>query len=93
LITSSKSGACSSGLPTRLHQQVRKAEEKCGRDNAEGVPLGSNFNTTEQVVDFESTLIDQYYHRDGKVLEGNENSWDPAKKVGNQNRLKSEISL
>ena len=66
----------SSGLPTRLHQQIRKLEKIFGKGNVEGEvvqPLGQT--TTAAAKTAESARIRQIVEETGTVPPGNARSF------------------
>jgi RHS repeat-associated protein len=69
----------SSGLPTRLHQQVRKMREKLGEDIAvEGKvveKLGTT--TTAKAKAAENARLQRNFDKTGEVPKGNEKSFTP----------------
>jgi len=68
----------SSGLPTRLHQQVRKLEQTHGTGNVVGeVVQDLGQTTTAEAKAAESARLNQNYQQTGKVLPGNKKSFKP----------------
>jgi hypothetical protein len=70
----------SSGLPTRLHQQVRKLEKQHGIGNVRGEvveELGST--TTRAAKAAETARLQRIYDKTGAVPKGNEKSFKPKK--------------
>jgi len=68
----------SSGLPTRLHQQVRKLEEIHGKGNVEGkVVEDLGQTTTAQAKAAETSRLQKNYDETGTVPEGNKKSFKP----------------
>lgn len=72
-----------SGLPTRLHQQVRILEKIHGKGNVIGTvveDLGTT--TTEKAKMAETARLQAHYDKTGEVLKGNEKSFKPKKGCG-----------
>jgi len=68
----------SSGLPTRLHQQVRKLEETHGEGNVVGQVVDDLGNTTTaEAKSAENARIRSVFEETGKVPPGNERSFKP----------------
>jgi hypothetical protein len=75
----------SSGLPTRLHQQVRKLKDLYGRDAVRGrVVQDLGRVTTGEAKAAETTRLQNYYDATGKVPKGNEKSFKPRPRPGQQ---------
>jgi uncharacterized protein RhaS with RHS repeats len=71
----------SSGLPTRLHQQVRTLEKTHGKGNVEGkVVQDLGMTTTQAAKNVEIAHIQAHYDKTGEVLEGNKKSFKPKTK-------------
>ncbi len=68
----------SSGLPTRLHQQVRKLEQAAGKGNVVGEVVEDLGETTSaQAKAAETARLRAYYEKTGKVPPGNQRSFKP----------------
>ena len=68
----------SSGLPTRLHQQVRKLEKTFGRGNVTGrVVEDLGEATTLEAKKAETARLRAYHNSTGKVPRGNKKSFKP----------------
>ncbi len=68
----------SSGLPTRLHQQIRKLEEVFGKDNVNGQVVQSlGETTTAQAKAAENAHVRTYFEQNGTVPPGNQKSFKP----------------
>ncbi|NBB32029.1 polymorphic toxin-type HINT domain-containing protein, partial [Cellulophaga sp. BC115SP] len=70
----------SSGLPTRLHQQLRllrKAPENAGKTISGYVTKDLGVTTTEAAKQAETQTIQSYYNQTGTVLPGNVKSFKP----------------
>lgn len=70
----------SSGLPTRLHQQIRKLEKIHGKGHVAGQvvdDLGKIKNSTAQAKAAEKARIRAIYEKTGNVPLGNERSFKP----------------
>ena len=67
----------SSGLPTRLHQQVRQLQKIHGKDNVIGVVIQKGIDTTELAKKAETAKLDNFYRNTGKVPIGNQKSYKP----------------
>ncbi|WP_010504044.1 RHS repeat domain-containing protein [Paenibacillus elgii] len=65
------------GLPTRLHQQVRKLKEIFGRKNVIGEVIEKGYETTKKAKAAETAKLNEYYEQTGKVPEGNRRSFKP----------------
>jgi hypothetical protein len=66
----------SSGLPTRLHQQVRKLEKIHGIGNVKGeVVQDLGMTTTKAAKGVETARIQAHYNKTGEVPEGNTKSF------------------
>jgi RHS repeat-associated protein len=68
----------SSGLPTRLHQQVRKLEKVYGKGNVIGTvveDLGETTTGTAKAA--ENARIKKYFDETGRVPRGNQKSYKP----------------
>ncbi|WP_033853632.1 RHS repeat-associated core domain-containing protein, partial [Yersinia wautersii] len=70
----------SSGLPTRLHQQVTKLEKSHGRGNVQGIVLESGHATTASAKAVETAKLDAHYQSTGQVPDGNKKSYKPKGK-------------
>lgn len=68
----------SSGLPTRLHQQVRKLEKSHGEGNVRGTVVDDlGVTTTSAAKAAENARISSIVDRTGRVPPGNEKSYRP----------------
>ncbi|KMK52218.1 hypothetical protein RO21_02040, partial [[Actinobacillus] muris] len=67
----------SSGLPTRLHQQVRKLGNLYGKQNVEPRVIEKGLKTTELAKQMETSKLDSFYRKYGKVPLGNQKSYKP----------------
>lgn len=68
----------SSGLPTRLHQQVRKLEQSAGKGNVVGTVVEDLGETTSaQAKAAETARLQAYYEKTGKIPPGNQRSFKP----------------
>ncbi len=71
----------SSGLPTRLHQQVTKLEKTYGKGNGKGnvkgIVLESGHETTASAKAVETAKLDAHYEKTGQVPEGSQKSYKP----------------
>ncbi|MFO0579805.1 MAG: RHS repeat-associated core domain-containing protein [Polyangia bacterium] len=66
------------GLPTRLHQQLRKLKDIYGAKNVNGRVIESGFKTTADAKAVETSKLDAFYRENnGKVPEGNKRSYKP----------------
>jgi hypothetical protein len=66
----------SSGLPTRLHQQVRKLRVIYGKENVEGTVVQDlGMTTTKAAKGVETARIQAHYNKTGEVPEGNTKSF------------------
>ena len=73
----------SSGLPTRLHQQVRKLEKIHGKGSVVGeVVQDLGMTTTQAAKNVETARIQAHYDKTGKVLDGNSKSFKPKTGCG-----------
>ena len=73
----------SSGLPTRLHQQIRQLEKIHGKGNVTGVvvqDLGTT--TTKAAKGVETARLQAHYDKTGKVPDGNKKSFKPKTGCG-----------
>ena len=67
-----------SGLPTRLHQQVRKLEKTHGKGNVQGQVVENLGQTTTRAAKAaENARIKSAVDRTGSVPIGNEKSYKP----------------
>jgi RHS repeat-associated protein len=67
------------GLPTRIHQQIRKLKEIHGKDNVKHVILTENHPTTQSAKTIETQHIQDHFNKTGVVPPGNEKSFKPQK--------------
>ncbi|WP_420829460.1 RHS repeat domain-containing protein [Nannocystis pusilla] len=70
----------STGLPTRLHQQVRKFGIIHGIENVEAKVIMEKLPTTKVAKDFETKVLQDYFDRTQIVPEGNKRSFKPILK-------------
>lgn len=70
----------SSGLPTRLHQQITKIEKTYGKGNVKGVVLESGHTTAASAKAAETARLDAHYENTGQVPDGNKKSYKPKGK-------------
>jgi RHS repeat-associated protein len=69
----------SSGLPTRLHQQVRKLGDTYGKNNVSGEVVSDLGKvTTQQAKNAETARLQAYYDRTKIIPKGNEKSFTPS---------------
>ena len=68
----------SSGLPTRVHQQVRKLTKKYGQGNVDASisPIGKT--TTKEAKRIEKSVLKKIFKRTGEVPPGNQRSFKPG---------------
>jgi hypothetical protein len=72
----------SSGLPTRLHQQLRKLRERYGKDNVTGgVVEDLGMTTTAEAKAAETSRIQQHFDNTGMIPPGNIPSFKPRPSV------------
>ena len=67
----------SSGLPTRLHQQLRKLRKIYGKGNVVGEVIKKGFKTTASAKAAETKKLQDMYNKTGAVPEGNKKSFKP----------------
>jgi len=67
----------SSGLPTRVHQQLRKYRKKHGKDNVDVSVSQLGTTTTKGAKQVESSILKKIYKRLGFVPKGNKKSFKP----------------
>ncbi|ECA8972391.1 RHS repeat-associated core domain-containing protein [Salmonella enterica subsp. enterica serovar Omuna] len=72
----------SSGLPTRLHQQVRKLQEMYPDKQVVGTVLESGHETTSLAKAAETARLDAHYKSTGQIPDGNKKSYKPKGKCG-----------
>jgi RHS repeat-associated protein len=73
----------SSGLPTRLHQQVRKLEKIHGKGNVTGVVVEDlGITTTKAAKAAETARLQAHYDKTKEILKGNEKSFKPKTGCG-----------
>ncbi len=72
-----------SGLPTRLHQQVRRLEKIYGKGNVIGTVVEDlGITTTEKAKIAEKAQLQAHYDVTGEILEGNKKSFKPKINCG-----------
>lgn len=67
----------SSGLSTRLHQQVRKLQGLYGKDNVRGTVIQGGIKTTELAKKAETAKLNNFYKNTGEIPLGNQKSYKP----------------
>ncbi|WP_159990758.1 RHS repeat domain-containing protein [Pelistega ratti] len=67
----------SSGLPTRLHQQVRKLGNIYGKQNVEQKVIEKGIKTTELAKQMETNKLNNFYSKYGEIPLGNQKSYKP----------------
>lgn len=67
----------SSGLPTRLHQQVRKLQDIHGKENVTGTVIERGHPTTAAAKAAETARLEDHFRTTGEVPEGNRKSFKP----------------
>ncbi len=70
----------SSGLPTRLHQQVRKLRDLYPDKQVVGTVLEEGYESTSKAKSAETARLDAHYESTGEVPEGNKKSYKPKGK-------------
>lgn len=70
-----------SGLPTRIHQQMRKLIQLFGRNNVFLFIFKYLIGvTTEEAKKTEGIILDDYFENNKNIPEGNKKSYKPKKK-------------
>jgi len=69
----------STGLPVRLHDQLRRMREKYGVENVDGYEVEKGFKTTGDAIAAETARNQKHFDETGEVLEGNKKSFKPKK--------------
>ncbi|MEX5630893.1 RHS repeat domain-containing protein, partial [Pseudomonas marginalis] len=72
----------SSGLPTRLHQQVRMHQKKHGIENVVGRVIETGHPTTAAAKIAETARLDDHYKKTNEIPEGNRKSYKPKSNTG-----------
>ncbi len=71
----------SSGLPTRLHQQLRKLGEKYGEKAVDAEFIAEEFGiTTKEAKKIEKESLQDFFDVYGFIPKGNQKSFKPKKK-------------
>ncbi|NUQ22935.1 MAG: hypothetical protein HUU34_03210 [Saprospiraceae bacterium] len=65
----------STGLPTRLHQQVRKLRKD--HSDVEGVVVEKGLESTKSAKSAEASLLQKIFGKTGKIPDGNKKSFKP----------------
>lgn len=72
----------SSGLPTRLHTQVRKLREKNPDAKVEGFVVETGYGTTRDAKAAETKRLQDYHEVTGEIPLDNQKSFKPPKRSG-----------
>ncbi|OAI16839.1 hypothetical protein BJL95_02405 [Methylomonas sp. LWB] len=69
----------SSGLPTRLHQQVVKLGKQNPDSEVVGRVIDKGMSTTKEAKAVETKKLQEYFDQTGNIPEGNKKSFKPTK--------------